>query len=38
LGWQGSGQLFDRERAYNRLAEHVRSHLDMAALQQIIWG
>jgi adenosylcobyric acid synthase len=38
LGWQGSGQLFDRELAYNRLAEHVRSHLDMAALQRIIWG
>ncbi|HXV97303.1 MAG TPA: cobyric acid synthase CobQ, partial [Anaerolineae bacterium] len=38
LGWQGSGQLFDRELAYNRLAEHVRSHLDMAVLQQIIWG
>jgi adenosylcobyric acid synthase len=38
LGWQGSGQLFDRELAYNRLAEHVRSHLDMVALQRIIWG
>lgn len=38
LGWSGGGQTFDRELAYNRLAEHVRSHLDMAALRQIIWG
>jgi len=37
LGWQGTGQIFDREQAYNRLADHVRTHLDMAALQQIIW-
>lgn len=38
LGWQEQGQLFDRQLAYNRLADHVRAHLDMAALQQIIWG
>lgn len=38
LGWQGDGQVFDRQAAYGRLAEHVRSHLDMAALQNIIWG
>jgi adenosylcobyric acid synthase len=37
LGWQGRGQPFDRQLAYNRLAEHVRAHLDMAALRQIIW-
>jgi len=37
LGWQGVGQTFDREQAYNRLADHVRAHLDMAALRQIIW-
>jgi adenosylcobyric acid synthase len=38
LGWQGTGQAFDREQAYNRLADHVRSHLDMAVLRQIVWG
>lgn len=38
LGWQGLGQTFDRQMAYNRLANHVRSHLDMSALRQIIWG
>ncbi len=38
LGWQDDGQLFNRQAAYQRLAEHVRAHLDMAALQQIIWG
>ncbi len=38
LGWQGRGQSFDRQLAYNRLADHVRAHLDMAALRQIIWG
>ncbi|MFN8455650.1 MAG: cobyric acid synthase [Anaerolineae bacterium] len=37
LGWQGAGQVFDRQAAYERLAGHVRSHLDMAVLQQIIW-
>ncbi len=36
LGWQGHGQTFDREQAYNRLAGHVRAHLDMAALRQIV--
>lgn len=38
LGWQGRGQPFDRQLAYNRLANHVRAHLDMEALRQIIWG
>ncbi len=38
LGWQGQARLFDRELAYNRLADHVRTHLDMTALRQIIWG
>jgi adenosylcobyric acid synthase len=38
LGWQERGQAFDREQAYNRLADHVRAHLDMAALRRIIWG
>jgi adenosylcobyric acid synthase len=36
LGWQGQGAAFDRETAYNRLANHVRSHLDMDALRRII--
>lgn len=38
LGWQDHGQLFDRQQAYNRLANHVRTHLDMDALRQIVWG
>ncbi len=37
LGWQEQGQTFDRELAYNRLADHVRTHLDMTALRRIIW-
>jgi adenosylcobyric acid synthase len=37
LGWQGDGQLFDRQQAYNRLAQHVRTQLDMERLRQIIW-
>ncbi len=38
LGWQAAGQRFDREAAYNRLADHVEAHLDMAMLRRIIWG
>lgn len=38
LGWQSDGQLFDRQQAYNRLADHVEAHLDMALLQRIIDG
>ena len=38
LGWQHAGQLFDRQAAYNRLADHVRSHLDMDLLRQIVNG
>jgi cobyric acid synthase len=38
LGWQGRGQPFDRQLAYNRLADHVRAHGDMAALREIIWN
>ncbi len=38
LGWQGEGSSFDRQQAYNRLADHVRDHLDMMALEKIIWG
>ncbi len=36
LGWQGHGHRFDRQQAYDRLAEHVRAHLDLEALEQII--
>jgi adenosylcobyric acid synthase len=38
LGWQEQGRMFERESAYNRLAGHVRTHLDMDALRRIIWG
>lgn len=38
LGWQAPGRQFSREQAYNRLANHVQAHLDMAALRKIIWG
>jgi adenosylcobyric acid synthase len=38
LGWQDRGHSFDRQLAYNRLADHVRAHLDMEMLQQIVWG
>ena len=38
LGWQAAGQRFDREAAYNRLADHVEAHLDMEMLRRIIWG
>ncbi len=37
LGWREQGAAFDRERAYNRLADHVRAHLDMDTLRRIIW-
>jgi adenosylcobyric acid synthase len=38
LGWPGAGCSFDRQPAYNRLANHVEAHLNMATLHQIIWG
>lgn len=38
LGWQATGQRFDREVAYNRLADHVEAHLNMDMLRRIIWG
>lgn len=37
LGWQGAGRLFDRQQAYNRLADHVRAHMNMPALNRIVW-
>ncbi len=36
LGWRGQGQVFDRQVAYNRLADHVEAHLDMKQIQSII--
>jgi adenosylcobyric acid synthase len=36
LGWHNDGQLFDRQVAYDRLADHVRNHLDMTLLRKII--
>lgn len=36
LGWRGAARLFDRERAYNRLADHVRTHLEMEKLHRIL--
>jgi adenosylcobyric acid synthase len=36
LGWQRDGQLFNRQQAYNRLADHVRAQLDLNQLHQII--
>jgi adenosylcobyric acid synthase len=36
LDWQGHGHRFDRQQAYDRLAKHVRAHLDLEALEQII--
>jgi adenosylcobyric acid synthase len=37
LAWQEVGQSFDREVAYNRLADHVQAHLDMEMLRRIVW-
>jgi adenosylcobyric acid synthase len=36
LGWQRHGELFDRQAAYNRLADHVRAHIDMDLLRKIV--
>jgi adenosylcobyric acid synthase len=40
LGWRGEGPgetlAAKREREYNRLADHVQAHLDMARLREII--
>jgi adenosylcobyric acid synthase len=38
LGWPGAGQTFDRHLAYHRLADHVQAHVDMPAIERIIWG
>jgi adenosylcobyric acid synthase len=36
LGWQGSGQDFERESAYNRLADHIRAHVDMRQIYALL--
>jgi adenosylcobyric acid synthase len=36
LGWRSPGRTHDRLRAYDRLADHVEGHLDMAALERIL--
>ena len=38
LGWRSAGRTHDRLRAYDRLADHVEAHLDMAALERILDG
>jgi adenosylcobyric acid synthase len=40
LGWRGPGEgavSFDREREFDRLAQHVRSHLDMERVRGLVW-
>jgi adenosylcobyric acid synthase len=40
LGWRGPGEEgtpYDREREFDRLAQHVRSHLDIERITQFIW-
>jgi adenosylcobyric acid synthase len=40
LGWHGPGEgaaHFDREREFDRLAQHVRSHLDMERIRALVW-
>jgi adenosylcobyric acid synthase len=40
LGWRGPGEgtpTFDREREFDRLAQHVRSHLDMDRVYALVW-
>ena len=36
LGWRGEPRHFDRRAAYRRLGEHVREHIDMKAVREII--
>jgi adenosylcobyric acid synthase len=40
LGWHGPGAgaaRFDREREFDRLAQHVRSNLDMERVRALVW-
>jgi adenosylcobyric acid synthase len=40
LGWYGPGEgsaQFDREREFDRLAQHVRSHLDLDRVRALVW-
>ena len=36
LGWKSRGRAFDRQAAYDRLADHFESHLDMDAIEALI--
>ena len=36
LGWYREGRCFDRQQAYDRLADHFRAHLDLEALKEIV--
>ena len=36
LGWHGEGIAFDREAAYDRLADHVRAHVDLERIYAIM--
>ncbi|HEY0513801.1 MAG TPA: cobyric acid synthase, partial [Thermoanaerobaculia bacterium] len=38
LGWRGTARAFERQTAYDRLADHVAAHLDLGALEALIWG
>lgn len=38
LGWRGQATSFNREVAYNRLAAHVRAHLDMDKVYEFVLG
>ncbi|MEM1178823.1 MAG: cobyric acid synthase [Acidobacteriota bacterium] len=37
LGRRGPGRRFDRGAAYDRLADHVERHLDMDAIEHLLW-
>jgi adenosylcobyric acid synthase len=37
LGWRGKARSFERQSAYDRLANHVEAHLDLDALEAMIW-
>ena len=37
LGWEHRGQAFDREAAYDRLADHFETHLDLEAIERLVW-
>ena len=36
LGWTGEGRTFDREPFYDRLADHVKAHLDWETVRGLV--